>query len=493
MCLLVAAARGQMPIRLKSGAFDPLAGRSLPALPRSLAARPSHFLLQFQSVPGLDTVKELERRGVRVLASVPDNGLLVSIVNMWDLEGLDLRWAGWLGAGDKLSPAAQEAGWSGWLVVFHPDVDSQDARRLLSVLGLEPRDHPDLLPNQFLVLGPVEMVELAAGYDEVAYILPASIELVSGQRVTGCNGAMLETGAVGEYVKTGRGWAAVGGQVDLRYVFQTITARLDAATVKSEVVRALSEWARYAPVNFSPGDNSAANRTIAILFARGAHGDAYPFDGPGKALAHTFYPAPPNTEPAAGDMHLDDDEAWGPGEAIDLYSVALHEAGHALGLGHSDRPGAVMYPYYRSNTGLNQDDIAGIRDLYGSRETTTATPPVAPPATPPPATPPPTVPPPVRPPSGPPDSTPPSLQIKSPPLSIVSTSAASITVRGIAGDNVGVTAVKWTVSTGATGVAAGTASWTADVPLFVGNNVVTVRAYDAAGNSGWRTLTVVRR
>jgi hypothetical protein len=28
--------------------------------------------------------------------------------------------------------------------------------------------------------------------------------------------------------------------------------------------------------------------------------------------------------------------------------------------------------------------------------------------------------------------------------------------------------------------------------LLVGDNVVTVRAYDAAGNSTWRALTVVR-
>jgi hypothetical protein len=30
------------------------------------------------------------------------------------------------------------------------------------------------------------------------------------------------------------------------------------------------------------------------------------------------------------------------------------------------------------------------------------------------------------------------------------------------------------------------------IPLLVGDNVVTVRAYDAAGNSSWRAITVVR-
>ena len=83
-------------------------------------------------------------------------------------------------------------------------------------------------------------------------------------------------------------------------------------------------------------------------------------------LAHTFYPSPPNPEPIAGDMHLDADESWRIGTGIDLFTVVLHEAGHALGLGHSDQPGAVMYPYYRFAYGLTSDDIAGIQDLYGA-------------------------------------------------------------------------------------------------------------------------------
>jgi hypothetical protein len=31
------------------------------------------------------------------------------------------------------------------------------------------------------------------------------------------------------------------------------------------------------------------------------------------------------------------------------------------------------------------------------------------------------------------------------------------------------------------------------MPLYVGTNTITIRAYDAAGNSGWRAVTVVRR
>jgi hypothetical protein len=55
-----------------------------------------------------------------------------------------------------------------------------------------------------------------------------------------------------------------------------------------------------------------------------------------------------------------------------------------------------------------------------------------------------------------------------------------------------VVSVTWSTSNGKSGVASGTTSWSAVVPLLIGNTTVTIRAYDAAGNSGWRSLTVVR-
>ena len=307
--------------------------------------------------------------------------------------------------------------------------------------------------------------------------------------MAGCAGAATEAGPVGEYVLVSRGWPKdAGGNVPLNYFIRSLTDKMDASAARSEIERALREWTRYANFTLAPGDQQGAERTLDILFARGAHGDGYPFDGAGGTLAHTFYPAPPNSEAIAGDLHLDADEPWRSGANVDLYSVILHETGHALGLGHSDRPGAVMYPYYKLATGLTDDDIAGIRALYGSNVSSTSAAnanahPHAPPPTPTPTP---------APPSGSRDTTPPSLQIKSPGFTIVSTTALAIAISGVAGDNVAVTAVKWTSSTGGSGVASGTASWSASIPLLVGTNVITVRAWDAAGNSAWRALTVVR-
>ncbi|HLK46515.1 MAG TPA: matrixin family metalloprotease, partial [Bryobacteraceae bacterium] len=359
MLCCAALAPADPSIRLKSRTIDV-------STPR-VAALGHHFLLQFAGAPGPELRAELARRGMRVLGPVPDSALMVSSAGPPDLSGLDITWAGPLAAGDKISPELARSRQTVYLVIFHSDVPAAAAREIVGRHGFSVLPHQDLLPNHLLVLASPRRLRSLAGLDEVAYILPASPDLLGGQRVIGCAGPLTEAGLVGPYVEVSPGWARSGdGRVDLHYAFQSLTPKIEQNAERNEVARALSEWERYTNLDFSATDDVVADRTITILFARGLHGDSYPFDGRGRMLAHTFYPQPPNREPIAGDMHLDADENWAIGGGIDLFSVALHEAGHALGLGHTDRPGSVMYPYYRLLTGLSDDDIAGIRELYGS-------------------------------------------------------------------------------------------------------------------------------
>jgi len=53
-----------------------------------------------------------------------------------------------------------------------------------------------------------------------------------------------------------------------------------------------------------------------------------------------------------------------------LLQVTAHEIGHALGLGHSSERWSVMSPFYEGfnpQYSLANDDILGIRSLYGKR------------------------------------------------------------------------------------------------------------------------------
>jgi hypothetical protein len=286
--------------------------------------------------------------------------------------------------------------------------------------------------------------------------------LISGLPVHGCAGALTTDGPVGQAVPlVGYGWDGPGlGSANLSYSFVYVTQQQPVDSVESEIERAYAEWAKYVQVTFTQTNNSAASQTLAVLFASGAHGDGYPFTGPSGVIAHTFYPYPLNPEPIAGDQHFNNDMNWKIGADVDVFSVALHETGHALGLGHSDSPGDVMYPYYHIVSALAPGDIAAIQQQYAAANGSSVT------TTPPPLT----------------------LAIQAP---LATTSASSIALNGTTSGGSGSVQVNWSTNQGAAGTAQGSASWAiSSIPLSVGANLITVTAFDALQDQASQSVTV---
>ncbi|XP_067450337.1 matrix metalloproteinase-20 [Thunnus thynnus] len=148
----------------------------------------------------------------------------------------------------------------------------------------------------------------------------------------------------------------------ITYSIGRYTRDLPRSTVDSLIESAFSVWARASGLTFVR--MNTRNADIMVEFVTNVHGDLYPFDGPRGTLAHAFGPG----VGVGGDTHFDDDEHWTAGETgFNLFVVAAHEFGHALGLKHSRNPESLMYPNYKSSRPANllsREDIANINALY---------------------------------------------------------------------------------------------------------------------------------
>ncbi|KAM6897959.1 matrix metalloproteinase-25 [Lycodopsis pacificus] len=162
------------------------------------------------------------------------------------------------------------------------------------------------------------------------------------------------------------------------YPSPSLSPDLSSSSVDMILTHAFKAWSNEAPLSFRrlPSDirGAATGGDIRVTFARSLHDDGYPFDGQGGTLAHAFFPG---RDAVAGDTHFDDDEIWsygGRSGSTDLFTVAVHEFGHSLGLSHSSSDPSIMRPYYQGpvqdiqNYRLALDDKHAIQQLYGVKD-----------------------------------------------------------------------------------------------------------------------------
>ena len=221
-------------LRLKTGNHSASSTASARSRARSNASSPPvHFIAVFQSVPNAQDAQNLRDRGYGVLAFVPDNGLLVYGVSGADLSGVGVIENYSLQTSDKLSAKLDPTapGSLTAVVQMQPDVNAGLMLLRMRVAGTTLLPNPDLGTTEFLIQAPYATLREIAGWDETAYVYPASSQMVLGQRVVPCSmgysgGTVL--GVAANLVPTfGDGWAGAShGSAVVTYLLHTVALPL---------------------------------------------------------------------------------------------------------------------------------------------------------------------------------------------------------------------------------------------------------------------------
>ena len=154
----------------------------------------------------------------------------------------------------------------------------------------------------------------------------------------------------------------------LTYAFDIGTTDVENALEFDAIRTAFGTWSAVAPVTFTEVGGGTQHPDLLIGWRPAEDPDVSMV---GNVHAHAAYPPTCSGPDLPKPIHFDKTETtWSIGAvrgAIDIETVALHEIGHILGLGHSTVAGTVMATGTAFNSTervLRDDDIAGVRQLY---------------------------------------------------------------------------------------------------------------------------------
>ncbi len=313
-----------------------------------------------------------------------------------------------------------------YVVNAFTDVSVEDLELIIHSAGGFVDPNPDLPAHQRMVWAFPDVMRSIAKDTRIAWITAAGDNLVRKERVTYCPGILTAFGPVAEFATImGKNvMEGAGSSVETQKVERTeVTAEirrtqvdgsfgssgwdgpgLNSTSLKyyvgitpsgitgeaTEIADALSTWSNYVQVTFN---TTTANQNRSLDFnwyanQSSSHPQSLPDTAYGTTFAHAF-PPPDATEftigatqydipeTLAGDVHFNLDKQWKKGDQPDIFTEALHEIGHSLGLEHSSSTADVMGGIHPSLVDdLKANDIVRIRGLYKS------TAPTSPPAIP---------------------------------------------------------------------------------------------------------------